>query len=166
MARIAVIAAVARNNVIGDGSAMPWHLPEDARRFRALTRGHAVIMGRKTWDSLPARFRPLPGRRNIVVTRDSAWQANGAERASSPQAAIGAVAPDDVAYVIGGSELYTAALPLADVLELTEIDRDFTGTVRFPDFDRKQFVEVERVHHRAEPPNDFDFAFVTYHRLR
>jgi dihydrofolate reductase len=166
MSRIAVIAAVARNNVIGDGSAMPWHLPEDARRFRALTQGHAVIMGRKTWDSLPARFRPLPGRRNIVVTRDSAWQASGAERASSPEAAIGTVGPDDVAYVIGGSELYAAVLPLADVLELTEIDRDFTGTTRFPAFDRTQFVEVARVCHRAEPPNDFEFAFVTYHRAR
>jgi dihydrofolate reductase len=163
---LALIAAVARNGVIGDGAAMPWRLPEDARHFRAATHGHAVIMGRRTWDSLPARFRPLPGRRNIVVTRQSGWQAEGAEAAPSPAAALERVRGAERAFVIGGSELYAATLPFADELILTEIDRDFDGATRFPAFDRSQFIETTREPHRAAPPNDFAFAFVTYRRMR
>jgi dihydrofolate reductase len=163
---LTLIAAVANNGVIGDGKTMPWHLPEDLRHLRATTSGHAVIMGRKTWDSLPPRFRPLPGRRNIVVTRQPDWQADGAEVVSSPAAALERVRSDERAFVIGGSELFATALPLADELILTEIARDFEGTTRFPAFDRAQFVETTRETHHAAPPNDFDFAFVTYRRTR
>jgi dihydrofolate reductase len=164
MARLALIAAVARNGVIGNGRALPWHLPEDLAHFRRLTEGHPVIMGRRTWDSLPPRFRPLPGRRNIVVTRDAAWQAAGAEAAPSPQAALDRVQDAALAFVIGGAELYAAALPIADELQLTEIDADADGDTRFPGWDRGAFVEVAREPHRAAPPNDFGFAFVTYRR--
>jgi dihydrofolate reductase len=163
---LALIAAVARNGVIGDGRALPWHLPEDARHFRTVTNGHAVIMGRRTWDSLPPRFRPLPGRRNIVVTRQPGWQAEGAEVVPSPAAAFERVRADERAFVIGGSELYAAALPFADELVLTEIDRDFDGATRFPPFDRTQFTEIAREPRRAAPPHEFDFAFVTYRRVR
>ena len=162
---LALIAAVARNDVIGRGDALPWQLPEDQRHFRRVTMGAPVIMGRKTWDSLPARFRPLPGRRNIVVTRNPAWRAAGAEQAPSLDAALALAADAARAFVIGGGELYRAALAQAAELVLTEIERDFDGDARFPDFDRSVFRERSREPHHAAPPNDFDYAFVTYRRI-
>lgn len=162
--RLALIAAVARNGVFGRGDALPWRLPEDQRHFRRVTLGAPVIMGRRTWESLPERFRPLPGRRNIVVTRNPVWRADGAEAAPSLAAALAAVANADRAFVIGGAELYREALAQADELVLTEIDRDFDGDVHFPRWDRTAFREVSRERHHAAPPNDFDFDFVTYQR--
>jgi len=166
MAELVVIAAVARNGVIGDGDRLPWRLPEDMAHFRRTTQGCPVIMGRKTWDSLPPKFRPLPGRRNVVVTRDATWHAHGAETSASPAAALALVKDAPRAFVIGGVELYAAALPLADELVLTEIEQDFTGDTRFPPYDRARFAEVARERHHATPPNDFDFAFVTYRKIR
>lgn len=166
MTELVLVAAVARNGVIGDGQKMPWHLPEDLAHFRRTTLGAPVIMGRGTWDSLPPKFRPLPGRRNIVVTRNPAWRAEGAEAAPSPAAALALVAGAPRACIIGGAQLYAAALPLAHTLVLTEIDREFDGSVRFPAVDPQVFTEVARERHRAAPPNDFDFAFVTYNRKR
>jgi dihydrofolate reductase len=125
--------------------------------------GCPVIMGRKTWDSLPARFRPLPGRRNIVVTRNGAWRAEGAEVAASLDAALACVADAPKAFVIGGGELYTLALPRADELVLTEVDSAFDGAdTFFPAVDRKAFVETSREErHTADGTR---FAFVTYRR--
>ena len=117
MAELVLIAAMARGRVIGREGRLPWHLPEDLAHFRAATRGHAVVMGRKTWDSLPARFRPLPGRRNLVVTRNPAWHAEGADVAQSLDEALARVSGDDRVFVIGGAELYATALPLACILE-------------------------------------------------
>lgn len=164
--KLALIAAVARNGVIGRGNALLWRLPEDLRHFRRMTLGCPVIMGRRTWDSLPPAFRPLPGRRNLVVTRDAGWRAEGAEAAPSLDAALARVADAPRAFVTGGAELYALALPHADELLLTEIERDFDGDVRFPDWDRAAFVETARERHHAGPPNDFDYAFVTYARKR
>ena len=164
--KLALIAAVARNGVIGRADAIPWRLPEDLRHFRRTTLGCPVIMGRRTWDSLPPAFRPLPGRRNLVVTRDAGWRAEGAEAAPSLDAALARVADAPRAFVTGGAELYALALPRADELLLTEIERDFDGDVRFPDWDRAAFVETARERHHAGPPNDFDYAFVTYARKR
>jgi dihydrofolate reductase len=164
--RLVLIAALARNGAIGRDNALLWQLPEDMRRFRRITDGHPVIMGRRTWDSLPQRFRPLPGRRNIVVSRDRDWSAAGAERAPSLEAAIALVRSSPQAFVIGGGTLYAAALAHADELLLTEIDREFDGDTRFPPFDRGLFAEVGRERHHAAPPNDFDFSFVTYRRQR
>ena len=164
--KLALIAAVARNGVIGRADAIPWRLPEDLRHFRRTTLGCPVIMGRRTWDSLPPAFRPLPGRRNLVVTRHAGWRAEGAEAAPSLDAALGRVADAPRAFVTGGAELYALALPRADELLLTEIERDFDGDVRFPDWDRAAFVETARERHHAGPPNDFDYAFVTYARKR
>jgi dihydrofolate reductase len=163
--KLALIAAVARNGCIGKGNALPWHLPQDLQNLRRVTMGCPVLMGRKTWDSLPPRFRPLPGRRNIVVTRQPQWQAPGAERAATLDAALALVAGDDKVFVIGGAELYREALARADELVLTEIARDVEGDVHFPPWDRQQFHEVARESHRAAPPDDFDFAFVTYKRI-
>ncbi len=166
--KVALIAAVARNGVIGGDNTLLWRLPEDARFFRDTTRGHPVVMGRRTWDSLPERFRPLPDRANIVVTRQAGWQADGAQVAHTLDDAL-ALAHEsrhgaNQCFVIGGAQLYQAALPLADRLVLTEIDRDFDGDVRFPPWERAAFREVSRQVHHAAAPNDFDFAFVTYDR--
>lgn len=163
--RLALIAAVARNGCIGKDNALPFRLPEDQQHFRRVTMGCPVIMGRKTWESLPARFRPLPGRRNIVVTRNPAWRAEGAEAVHSIDAALALSAGADRAFVIGGGELYAATLPRADELVLTEVDRDFDGDATFPAWDRRRFREEERARHHAAPPNDFDYAFVTYRRI-
>jgi dihydrofolate reductase len=163
MAPVVLIAAVARNRVIGHGNELLWRLPEDARWFRAQTLGCPVVMGRKTWDSLPERFRPLPGRLNLVITRQPGWQAPGAVVASSLDAALAAAQAAKV-FVIGGAEVYAAALPRADELVLTEIDADFDGDAKFPAWDREAFTEVERECHHAAPPNDFDFSFVRYRR--
>jgi dihydrofolate reductase len=162
--KLALIAAVARNGTIGRGDAIPWRLPEDQQHFRRITMGAPVIMGRKTWDSLPARFRPLPGRRNIVVTRDPQWRADGAEAAPSLDAALALAAAAEKAFVIGGGELYREAIAHADELVLTEIARDFDGDAHFPAWDRSRFRETSREVHCAAAPNNFDFAFVTYRR--
>ena len=161
---LALIAAVARNGVFGDAGALPWHLPDDMAHFRRTTAGCPVVMGRKTWDSLPARFRPLPGRLNIVVTRQPSWQAAGALAVPNLDAARAAAGAVPKVFVIGGAALYAAALPLADELLLTELDADFAGDTHFPDWDRSAFAETHREHHQAAPPNDFSFDFVTYQR--
>jgi len=162
--KLALIAAVARDGSIGKDNGLLCHLPEDQQHFRRVTMGCPVIMGRKTWESLPARFRPLPGRRNVVVTRNEQWQADGAEAAPSLAAAIARVAAETKVFVIGGGELYREAMPRADELLLTEIERDFDGDTHFPAWDRSRFREVGRETHHAGPPNDFDYAFVTYQR--
>jgi dihydrofolate reductase len=132
MPRINLIYARAANGVIGKEGAMPWHLPEDLAHFRQLTQGCPVIMGRKTWDSLPTRFRPLPGRRNLVLTRQANWAAEGAERASDLQQAIDLCSGQAQVWVIGGGQVYAQAEPLARRIELTEIGRDFEGDAFAP----------------------------------
>ncbi|MEI7759398.1 MAG: dihydrofolate reductase [Thermoleophilia bacterium] len=143
--RVTLVAAVARGGVIGTGDSIPWHIPEDLAFFRDLTLGHAVVMGRRTWDSLPEPFRPLPGRRNVVVTRDPDWAAKGGERAASLDDALRLVEDATEVFVIGGAEIFAAALPVADVLALTEIELDVEGEVLFPPWDRGLFEEVTRV---------------------
>ncbi len=127
-----LIYARAANGVIGKDNRLPWHLPEDLAHFKQTTLGCPVIMGRKTWDSLPPKFRPLPGRLNIVVTRDAAWQAEGAVVAHSIEAAREACAGHPVAWVIGGAEVYAQSLPLAQEVVVTEIARDYEGDAFAP----------------------------------
>ena len=155
LARLHVIAAVASNGVIGSAGKLPWHLPEDLKHFKALTSGHPVIMGRRTWESLG---RPLPERENIVVTRNRNYEAPGASVASSLGAALALCADAPVAFVIGGAELYAEALESADVLWLTEVQRSFDGDTRFPEFDRTRWREVERRPHTAAGGLRFDFV--------
>ena len=161
---LSLIAAVARNGTIGKNNELLFRLPEDLQHLKRTTIGYPVIMGRKTWDSLPARFRPLPGRTNIVVTRNPQWQASGAVVARSLEQALALAGNATKVFVIGGAELYAAALPLADELVLTEIDRAFDGDVSFPAWPREEFNEIHRESHHAGEPNDFDYAFVTYQR--
>jgi dihydrofolate reductase len=160
--RISLLAALARGGVIGRDGGIPWRIVEDAARFKALTTGQAVVMGRRTWDSLPDRFRPLPRRRNVVVTRDPDWSVEGAERAGSLDEALRMLEGTPCVYVIGGAEIYAAALPLADELLLTEIDLDVEGDTVFPDWDRGEFEEVSREQRVSE--TGASFAFVTYVR--
>jgi dihydrofolate reductase len=159
---LSIVAAVARNGVIGREGGIPWHIPEDMARFRALTTGHPVVMGRKTWDSLPDRFRPLPGRRNVVVTRNPVWTADGAERAASLDTALELLDDPETVFVIGGASLYDQALPLADDLELTEVDLEPEGDAFFPAWDREAFEEMSRDARVSE--DGTPFAFVTYRR--
>jgi dihydrofolate reductase len=164
MSVVTLIAAVARNGVIGHGNDLVWRLPEDQKHFRAVTMGAPVIMGRATWDSLPERFRPLPGRRNLVLTRQRGWQAAGAEAVATLDEALARTAQAPRVFVIGGAQVYALALARADELVLTEIERDFDGDSRFPDWPRDQFDEVARERHHALPPNHFAYSFVTYRR--
>lgn len=160
--RVSLVAAVARGGVIGRDNGIPWRIPEDVARFRELTMGHPVVMGRRTWDSIPARFRPLPGRRNIVVTRNRKWYGDGAERVGSLEEALDFLAGAPEVFVIGGAGVYAAALPLADELQLTEIDAEIEGDTLFPPFDEAVFQEVEREPHA--PADRYPFAFVRYVR--
>jgi dihydrofolate reductase len=163
MAGLTLIAAVAKNGVIGSNNALPWHLPEDMKHFKQLTIGNAVIMGRKTWESLPERFRPLPDRLNIVVTRNAAYAAPGATVVHTLDEAL-KVGAGGTAYIIGGAELYAHALPLAQSLELTEIDAEFSGDAYFPDIDRTQWHEIRR--QAGLSAAGLGYAFVTYERTQ
>ena len=134
--KVGLIYARARNGVIGQGGVMPWHLPEDLAHFKRVTLNHPVVMGRRTWDSLPPRFRPLPGRTNIVITRQDDWNETGAQRSSSLRDALQKAenldgTPSQV-WVIGGAQIYAQAMPLADELVVTEIDADFDGDAHAP----------------------------------
>ncbi|MDR3158504.1 MAG: dihydrofolate reductase [Zoogloeaceae bacterium] len=160
--RLTLIAAVAKNRVIGFDNRLPWRLAEDMRHFRAMTCGHSVIMGRKTWESLPAAFRPLPERRNIVVSRQPGYPLPaGAYLAHTLEEAL-AQAQDEEAFVIGGAQLYALALPAARRLLLTEIDQEIPGNAWFPDFDQREWQETRREAHVSE--NGIPFAFVIYCR--
>jgi dihydrofolate reductase len=156
---LALIAAVAKNGVIGGGNALPWRLPADMQHFRALTLGHTIIMGRKTWESIG---HALAGRQNIVVTRQGAYRADGAIAKPSLDEALRAATLPAPAFCIGGGELYALALPCATTFYLTQIDRDFDGTTFFPDYDRSSWRETAREEHRA--PEGFNYAYVPFER--
>lgn len=161
---IHLIYARAANGVIGLNNTMPWHLPEDLAHFKQLTSGNPVVMGRKTWDSLPERFRPLPGRTNIVVTRSSDWQADGVLRAGSLEEALHVAAQHgDTVWVMGGAQIYAQALPLADAVEVTIIDQDFEGDAYAPPLDA-EWKEVSR--QDLVSAKGLPFSFVRYERKR
>lgn len=159
---LVLVAAVAANGVIGADNRLPWRLPDDLKHFRALTTGHAVIMGRRTWESLP---RALPGRQNIVVTRRRDYVAREAEIAATLDEALACVRLPPPVFCIGGGELYRLALPRATTLQLTEIARAFDGDVRFPAVSPAEWREVAREEQPAVQPDGFAYAFVTYERI-
>ncbi|MEO6748642.1 MAG: dihydrofolate reductase [Casimicrobiaceae bacterium] len=161
-AALAIIAAVAANGVIGDGLRMPWHLPADLAHFRKLTTGHAIIMGRRTWQSLG---RALPNRQNIVVSGQSGYRAQGGQVANSLAQAIACAALPAPVFVIGGARLFAEALAGATTLHLTEIHADYPGDVRFPPLDRTQWRESAREEHAAADGAPAH-AFVTLVRKR
>jgi dihydrofolate reductase len=162
MSLVTLVAAVAKDGAIGRDNALLWRLPEDMARFKALTMGKPVIMGRRTWDSIPAKFRPLPGRRNLVVSR-SLGELPGAEVFTSLDAALAACAAEPEICVIGGGEIYALALPRADKLALTEVDVVYPEADRhFPAWPRDQFIEAAREPHTGA--NGMHFDFVDYLR--
>jgi dihydrofolate reductase len=157
--KLHLIYARARNGTIGKDGQMPWHLPEDLAHFKRVTLGQPVIMGRKTWDSLPARFRPLPGRVNIVVTRQADWQAEGALRSASIEDAMRLCGDVPDAWIMGGAEIYRQAEPLASSAVVTEIDADFDGDAFAPVLGTG-WTEVQRESHVGT--HGLAFSFVTY----
>lgn len=156
-----LIAAVARNGVIGRDNALPWRLKADLAHFKRCTMGSPILMGRKTWESLG---RLLPGRRHLVLSRDPNYQVQGLEVFTTPEAAIAAVADSPRLFVIGGAEIYRQMLPFADRLLLTEVDASPDGDAYFPQLPKGEFIEHERIVYPADADNDHPYAFVTYLR--
>ncbi|HET9022425.1 MAG TPA: dihydrofolate reductase [Ornithinibacter sp.] len=146
MTRISLIAAVARNGVIGRDGRVPWHLPDELEHFKATTMGHPLVMGRRTFESIG---RTLPGRRTIVVTRDPRWHHPGVESAHSFAEALSLAGPADEVFVAGGAEVYAEALPFAHRLVLTEVDAEPEGDTWFPAWDRASWVEESREEHEG-----------------
>jgi dihydrofolate reductase len=166
--KIKLIAALSKNNVIGIGNSLPWRLPDDMKYFAEKTTNHTVIMGRKSWDSIPAKFKPLPNRRNVVLTKQNI-KIEGCEVQHSFNDAmedllLGTKKGEDI-FIIGGAEIYKIALPYADELLLTEIDAEVAGDVYFPEYDKSKFKEVSRIHHPADEKHKFAFDFVTYEKI-
>ena len=157
MSEIVIIAAVARNRVIGKDNRLLWNIPEDMAHFKALTSGHTVIMGRKTWESLPPRFRPLPGRRNIVISRQADYAAPGAEVADSLKNALKLVSTATTVFIIGGEQIYRQAMAVADRLEITEVDLEPDGDAWFPEIAAVDWEKTAKTEGAG-------FAFVTYCR--
>jgi dihydrofolate reductase len=149
-----MIAAVARNNVIGNGESMPWHLPEDLQHFKATTLGHTMIMGRRTFEAIG---RVLPGRRTIVITRQPEWRHPGVETAHSLADAFFLAGPGDEVFVVGGGEVYREAMPYAARLVITHVDRSPDGSVTFPEIDPDAWRETSRSDHEG-------YSIVTYER--
>ncbi|HEY8117646.1 MAG TPA: dihydrofolate reductase [Methylophilaceae bacterium] len=160
MTSLSIIVAVARNHVIGSNNALPWHLPEDLKRFRALTTGHHIIMGRKTYESLN---RLLPDRTTVIVTRNPSYQVAGALMANSLQQAISLCGNDKEVFLIGGAELYLDGFNLANKLYLTEIDAEFEGDAFLPAFNMSQWKETLRESHVSA--QGLGFSYITYERI-
>jgi dihydrofolate reductase len=152
------LVAMADNGVIGRDHRLPWHLPDDLRRFKALTMGHVLLMGRRTFDSIG---RPLPGRRNLVLTRNAAWRADGCETAASPAAAVAAVGESEQLFVIGGAEVFMACWPIMQRMELTEVHASVPGDVLLHGFERSEWREIARMEHAADARHAYAFSFVT-----
>ena len=159
---ISLVVAVAQNRAIGKDNHLLCHLPEDMRHFREVTLGRPVIMGRKTWESLPEAFCPLPGRNNIVVSRNAAYQAEGATVASSLEEAIAQTGNVEQINIIGGADIFRLALPMADVLDMTEIDASFDADTFFPEFLPEDWQETSRKTQQSE--SGPTFSFVEYRR--
>lgn len=162
MTTLSLIVAMGRGRVIGRDNQLPWHLPADLKHFKTVTMGKPIIMGRLTYESIG---KPLPGRRNIVITRDAGYAAPGCEVVTSPEAALAAVADVEEALVIGGANLYRQMLPHADRLYFTFIDADFAGDAWFPQWNADEWRETAREAHRPDERNAFPYAFVVLERI-
>jgi dihydrofolate reductase len=160
MANLTIIVAFDAQRGIGINNTLPWHIPGELPRFKRITTGHAIIMGRKTFESIG---RPLPNRRNIVLTRNAEWQHDGVEVVNSLQAAM-QLNGDADAFVIGGADIYAQAMPLCSQLLVTEIHHNFDCDAFFPAIDKEHWQEVERMTQYCEK-NKFDYAFVTYKKF-
>jgi dihydrofolate reductase len=163
---ISLIAALSKNRVIGKDNDLPWHLPDDMKYFMQTTKEHFVIMGRRNYDSIPEKFRPLPNRTNIVITRQKNFSAPGCLITSSVDEAIEKVrnAGEKEVFIIGGAEVYSLGFPLSNRLYLTEIDAEVDGDTFFPEFDRNSWTEISRVHHDKDSRHAYAFDFVIYEK--
>ncbi len=161
MTSLAIIVAMAQNRTIGANNTLPWRCPEDLRHFKALTMGHHMVMGRKTFDSIG---KPLPGRTTVVVTRNRDLNIAGCIMGHSLKDAIAACSGDEKIFIVGGAELYVQALPLVDTLYITEIQQEVTGDAHFPEFNRTEWQEVAREQRSQETPQPLAYHFVTYQR--
>ena len=159
--RISIISAMASNRAIGIRNTLPWQLPEDLKHFKALTMGHHIVMGRKTYDSIG---KPLPGRDTVIVTRYADFAVPGCLAVNSLDAALTVSHGDAEVFFVGGAELYRQALSIAHRIYLTEIQRVFDGDAFFPEFDKSQWIETARDKHRTEGPNGFEYHYVIYDR--
>ena len=160
MSRISLVLAMASNGMIGVDGGMPWRIPDDMKHFKAVTMGKPIVMGRKTWDSFPKK--PLPGRTNIVITRDAAWHAEGAVVAHALDEAFAKASDAEEIAVIGGAQIYKLALPRADLVHLTEVHRDFAGDTHMPLFDQAHWRETTRDNRTT--PEGLAYSFVTLER--
>src|SRR5690606_2991123 len=163
---VSLIAAVSRNNVIGKDNDLPWNLPDDMKYFMQTTSRHHVIMGRKNYESIPEKFRPLPSRVKIVVTRKRDYEAPGCHVVHSLEDAfaIPMQSEQEEVFVIGGADIFRQSLPYADRLYLTEIHAEVEGDILFPEFDRSEWKELSRVPHEADDRHRYPFDFVVYER--
>jgi len=163
---ISIIAAVSKNGVIGKANDLPWRLPDDMKYFMQTTQGHHVIMGRKNYESLPEKFRPLPNRTNIVITRQANFHATGCSVLHNLDDGIQMAKAnlEEELFIIGGAEIYKAALAKTDTLYLTEIDAEVDGDVLFPSWNKDEWKEISRQHHEADSKHKFAFDFVVYKR--
>ncbi len=163
---ISIIAAVAKNGVIGKANDLPWRLPDDMKFFMQTTSGHHVVMGRKNYESLPEKFKPLPNRTNIVITRQKNFKADGCTVANQLEDGIRLAERngEKELFIIGGAEIYNLALPMTDTLYLTEIDAEIEGDTFFPEWNKKEWTEISRQHHVADAKHQFAFDFVVYKR--
>jgi dihydrofolate reductase len=159
--RVSLIVAMAKNRVIGVNNTLPWHLPADLKHFKALTMGHHIVMGRKTYESIG---KLLPGRTSIVVTRNADYAQPGVMVVNSLEAAISACGDDHEIFVIGGAELYRQAINFAGRIYLTEIEADISGDAHFTEFDNKQWQETGRASHVPDDKNLYSYHFVVYDR--
>lgn len=164
MPRISFVVAIDKNRVIGANGRLPWRLPDDMRRFRELTMGKPVLMGRKTYESIPQRFRPLPGRHNIVLTRSRDYAAPGCTVVHTVEAGVAAATGAEELMVIGGASLYTALLPRADRLYLTLVEAEVEGDTHFPPIRPSAWREVARKAHPADERHAYPFTFVVLER--
>lgn len=164
--KISMIAAVSENRVIGKDNDLVWSLPDDMKFFMNKTSGHNIILGRKNYESLPKKYRPLPNRVNIVMTRNDQYKAEGAVMVKSLTEAI-QIAEDnneEEVFIIGGGEIYKLGLEIADVMYITEIKASFDGDAFFPEYDQEVWKETERIHHPVDEKHNYEFDFVTYER--
>lgn len=163
---ISLIAAIAQNRVIGKDNDLPWRLPNDMKYFMQTTLGHHVVMGRKNYDSLPTKFKPLPNRTNIVVTRQSDFKADGCAVVNSLEDGITLAKSNGETelFIIGGAQIYQQALPMSELLYLTEIKSDIEGDTYFPEINKKEWHEISRKAHSADERHRFAFDFVVYKR--
>lgn len=161
---ISLIAALSKNNVIGKSNDLPWRLPDDMKYFMQTTSGHYVLMGRKNYESLPPKFRPLPNRTNLLVTKQKDYIAEGCHIFHTIEEAIEFAKKngEPELFIIGGAEIYKATLPLADKLYLTEIDAVIDGDTYFPAFDKSKWQETSRIRHALDEKHKFAFEFVVY----